>query len=163
MWRPVPDFPYEVSDAGEVRRVGSVRTLRATPAKRGGYLQVSLWTDGKGHTRMVHQLVALAFHGQRPSPDHHAAHRDGNKANNSTTNIEWLTRVENEADKIAHGTSNRGERNGSAKIADSVIAEILAAPRPRGYQTRLAEKHGVTQGAISNIIRGKRRSYECSR
>jgi hypothetical protein len=126
--------------------------------KRGGYLVVGLWHSGKGKLRPVHILVALAFRGPRPSPNHDAAHHDGNKLNNHWTNIFWKTRTENEADKVRHGTSNRGERNGQAKVTDSQAAEIATRARAGEKQADLAREFGLSGSAVSLISTGARRA-----
>ena len=157
-FRPVPFSPsYRVAENGTVRRITSAKPLRPCMLKRGGYLAVSLWENGKGKTWQVHQIVALTFLEKRPSPNHYVAHNDGNKHNNHWHNLRWATRAENEHDKIAHGKSNHGERNGSAKLTNPQVLAIRCWPRWRGYQTYLARQYGVTQSAISNIVRGKRR------
>lgn len=169
MNRPIPGYPHYVTDAGEVFREGSVNPLKPATAKRGGYLQIPLWTGGKGKTCYVHQLVALAFHGPRPSPRHHAAHRDGDKKNNTPTNVQWITKEENEADKILHGRTNRGERNGSAKVTDAQAAEIRERAKflPRstggvkfkkGALPALAAEYGISANAAWQIIHGYRRA-----
>lgn len=167
---PCPVSPsYEVSESGQVRRIGKAAWLSPALAKRGGYLQVSLWESGKGKTWWVHQLVALTFIGPRPSPKHDAAHFDGDKQNNHRTNLRWATRAENEADKVRHLRSNRGERNGSAKVTNAQAEEIRqrAATLPRssgGVRLRKAElpklaaDYGITASAPWQIINGTRRS-----
>lgn len=159
--RVVPGFPsYAVSASGRVGRIGTSTWLRQSPAKRGGYLVVSLWEKGKGRTKPVHQLVTLAFHGPRPSPSHDAAHGDGDKLHNHETNLRWATKAENEADKIRHGRSNRGERNGQAKLTDAQAREIIALVAGGARQHVVAAQFGITQGAVSNIVNGKRRCHE---
>lgn len=169
MRRPTICPSYSIDEVGNVFRNGSDVPLKAVEAKRGGYLQVSLWENGKGKTYYVHQLIALAFHGPRPSPRHHAAHRDGNKRNNTPINVEWITKEENEADKIKHGRSNRGERNGSAKITDAQAAEILIRAKAlarssggvrfkKGTLPTLAAEYGISANAVAQIIAGRRRS-----
>ena len=108
---------YCVTESGEVYRIGSDKPLRPVLNQSGGYLQVSLWERGKGRTWFVHHIVTIAFHGPRPSNRHHAAHRDGDKQNNAKENIRWITKEENEAEKVIHGTSNRGQRNGMSKTS----------------------------------------------
>lgn len=169
MRRSIPGFPsYEISPIGEVYRVGSTMPKSTVVAKRGGYLQISLWEKGKGYTCYVHQLIAFAFHGPRPSPRHHAAHRDGDKRNNTPLNVEWITKEENEADKIAHGTTNRGERNGGAKVSDAQAAKMIevakSLPRSsggkrlkKGALAQLAAEYGVTTSGAWQIINGYRR------
>jgi hypothetical protein len=115
---------YGVTEAGDV--VNLLTGLPLRPALRGksGYLAVSLWNYGSAKTWFVHQMVAITFHGPRPSSSHQASHADGNKLNNHRDNIRWITRAENERDKIAHGKSNRGDRNGMSRAARAARGEI---------------------------------------
>lgn len=59
-----------------------------------GYLRVYLSKNGKRKHHKVHRLVARAF---IPNPDNkpQVNHIDGNKHNNSITNLEWVTDEEN--------------------------------------------------------------------
>lgn len=167
--RRIPGWPaYCVSESGKVGRIGKPGWLSPSRSKRGGYLIVSLWTNNRGVTKPVHQLVAIAFIGPRPSRAYDCAHFDGDKGNNHWRNLRWATRAENEADKVRHGVSNRGERNGSAKLTDEQTVEIRrrASVLPRsaagvrvrkgGLQT-LAAEYSVTPSAIWQIINGYRR------
>lgn len=158
--RVVPGHPmYVVTESGKVGRIGKDTWLNPCVLKRGGYLAVSLWTGNRGKTRPVHQLVTEAFHGARPSRKHDAAHVDGDKWNNHHSNLRWSTRAENEADKVRHGKSNRGERNGHARLSDAQAREIRDRANRGENQGALAIEFGVTQSAISNIKRGVRRAY----
>ena len=51
---------YEVSNLGEVRSLISNRILK-TGKSFGGYIQVSLYKNGKGKTKKIHRLVSEAF------------------------------------------------------------------------------------------------------
>lgn len=109
-WRAVVGFAglYEVSDQGQVRRIGKSAVRgngRGGGARQGrvlaqhsrgdsGYRSVQLWRDGHYANRLVHTLVAEAFIGPRPEA-HDVNHIDGTKANNARTNLEYLTRSEN--------------------------------------------------------------------
>ncbi|KFG67137.1 hypothetical protein JH26_23885 [Microvirga sp. BSC39] len=44
---------------------------------------------------VVHRVVATAFHGPGPSPDHVVDHIDTNRLNNRAENLRWVTRLEN--------------------------------------------------------------------
>ena len=74
----------------------ATRKLRelATEETPKGYLRVYLYKDGKRKHHKVHRLVAHAF---IPNPEHKSQvnHIDGNKKNNSVTNLEWVTDEEN--------------------------------------------------------------------
>lgn len=96
-WRTVTIDPaYEVSDHGRVRRASTGR-LRAPAVNSRGYLKLNLSRIGRGRQRQayVHQLVAAAFLGERPSSDHDVDHLDFDRTNNTATNLRWLVHAEN--------------------------------------------------------------------
>ena len=62
------------------------------------------WTFGKPNDKTgymeiasvrVHRIVATAFHGDPPTPEHVVDHIDTNRRNNRPENLRWLTRLEN--------------------------------------------------------------------
>ena len=68
------------------RKLDDVWTFGTLNAETG-YLQI-------GRER-VHRIVATAFHGEAPSPEHVVDHIDNNRQNNRPENLRWLTRLEN--------------------------------------------------------------------
>ncbi len=60
-----------------------------------GYHCVALRKDGKVKVYRIHRLVAETFIGSAPSEEYQINHIDGNKANNSVDNLEWVTPKEN--------------------------------------------------------------------
>ena len=92
-WKEVGDgFDYSVSNSGRVRRNGSPRDKAVRD--RMGYLTVDLYKNGKRSTKRVNRLVAGAF---IPNPDNkpEVNHKDGNRHNNTVSNLEWATKLEN--------------------------------------------------------------------
>lgn len=79
----------------------TLRTLK--PKTQGKYLIVSYQADCKKIRHMyVHRLVAEAWIDNaygRP----YVNHKDGNRNNNTTGNLEWVTAKENTAHAIATG------------------------------------------------------------
>ena len=90
--KPIPNYyGYEVSSWGKVYRYG--REIRQE-ANGKGYLRVDLYNEnGRKHFK-VHRLVAEAFI-PNPKGKPQVNHKDGNKRNNSITNLEWVTDREN--------------------------------------------------------------------
>ena len=91
-WKTIEGFEnYEVSTWGNIR--GKYGVLKPYKNKKG-YLKVGLYKDGKNNKKRVNRLVAQAF-----IPNPHCLpqvnHKDGNKLNNSYTNLEWVTNEEN--------------------------------------------------------------------
>lgn len=57
-----------------------------------------------GQQRYVHRLACEEINGPPPTPEHQAAHNCGNPLCCNPLHLRWATRLENEADKVIHGT-----------------------------------------------------------
>lgn len=117
LWTSIPGYDgfYEVSNFGNVRSL-----TRFVPYGRhkgmvykgkdlkqfisGKYLSVKLSHAGVTKTVYTHELVLLAFEGQRPSMDERCEirHLDGDKLNNALSNLKYGTAKENMADRKIH-------------------------------------------------------------
>ena len=152
-WLTFPDCPnYEVSEQGEIRNARTGTVLSQCTLKRGNYRAVSLWQNNKGRTWPVHVVVAITYHGPRPSPKHEVAHRDGVRSHNAYRNLRWATRAENEADKRLHGTDNSGERNGSSKFGAQDIVQMRALFRQGVARRDIMARFKVEQSHLSRIL-----------
>lgn len=92
-----------------------------------------------------------------PCPDGmECCHEDGNPGNNALSNLRWGTTRDNQADRVRHGTSNRGERCGTSKLT---AEEVRAIRREyaEGWNTMVAvaKKYGVSQSSIFLIVHRK--------
>lgn len=95
IWRNIEGFngKFQISSWGRVRNAETGRILKPFKNKKG-YLKVSFYQKGKWVKKRVNRLVAIAF---LDNPDNlpQVNHKDGNKENNSITNLEWCTNKEN--------------------------------------------------------------------
>lgn len=126
---------YETTPDGKVYSVdsnwrGQGKRELVQSLNSHGYPSVRLIINGKRRRLMVHQLVAYAHVGDRPSPLHEVRHIDGNKEHNHYTNLAWGTRKENADDRERHGKTSRGEKH-SLAIKVSNQAEGTRAYRAR--------------------------------
>lgn len=103
-FKTIKQFPnYEIYEDGTIWRMehdsfgGSHLTRRKIKANKSknGYLTVSM-RDNKGRKRQmyVHRLVYMAFIGDIP-PKHEIDHIDGDRANNSPSNLRQCTHKAN--------------------------------------------------------------------
>lgn len=92
-YRKIPDFPYSVSEEGDVRNDQTGYVLKWFQSEHG-YCRVRLSRNKEVNNFFVHRLVASAF---IPNPENkrEVNHKDGNKTNNSVSNLEWVTSSEN--------------------------------------------------------------------
>jgi hypothetical protein len=126
-WKTVAEYPdFSVSTLGRVRRLGATRTLKLWSIQRG-YRQVGLWLDGIERRFVAHLLVAQAF---LPNPDlkPHVNHKDGNKANNRLSNLEWTTVKENNEHASSAGLRRFGTLHPMA-IRSTPAGKILASAK----------------------------------
>ena len=82
------------------------------------------WVSYEGKGWYAHRLACFLIHGEPPSRDHQSAHSCGNNVCINPAHIRWATPKENASDKIIHGTSARGERQGSSKLTEDDVREI---------------------------------------
>jgi hypothetical protein len=167
-WRQVVGFEgsYSVSSLGRVRSEARLRPYRGSarrqpervlrPGVRNGYPFVNLYRAGRPTMVDVHRLVLLAFVGKPPKPDMECAHGDGDTLNCAITNLRWATHRDNLADCVAHGTSNRGERHGMAKLTAS---QVLAIRADRRSHSACAAEFGISRGNVTHIKSGKAWSW----
>lgn len=153
IWKEIKGFPgYLISNHG---RVWSQKTKRErkTHRQHKGYWQVVLSYRNETKTIRLNRLVLFTFMGNAPSPVHQAAHRDGDKDNNSLSNLYWATPEENAADRKRHGTYRSGSDHPMAKLsnADLIFARWL---RSIGKSWKeIGEEVGVTADTISRRVR----------
>ena len=149
IWKDVPGFEgyYEVSDLGNVRRLGKSKLLKKT-VNKDGYHQYCFSVMGKHFNVCGHQLVALAFIGPRPQ-GMIPLHKDGNSTNNTPGNLRYGTNKENTADAVKHGTLPMGQSHGMSKLTEQQVSAIRASSGIT--QNELAALYRVSNGLISQI------------
>jgi NUMOD4 motif len=167
-WRPCVGFPaYEVSECGDVRRIQDSKTRKKGWRLRGfididGYLRYAMLdTAGVKYQTTGHRLVAEAFLGPAPSPDHEVAHNNGSRVSCHARDLRWATRFENNADRQVHDTAPKGERNPRATITESDVltirAEYRAIKMSRGERkvVELEARYGLCRATIIRIAKGQ--------
>lgn len=117
-----------------------------------GYPQARL----DGRRILVTRYICELVHGPPPSPHHETAHDCNNPSCFHAWCLRWATTVENNADKLIHGTHNRGERHNNVKLTEIDVRRIRAL----GITTSracIARQFGISTSHACSII--KRRSW----
>jgi hypothetical protein len=157
-WRDVIGFEglYKVSNFGQVQTVKTGEMKKQTIADGDKRPYLSLWKNNKIKVCRPHKLVMEAFVGVRPQ-GMECCHNDGNPQNNYLSNLRWDTPKNNHADKVKHGTTNRGERCAAAKLTLEQVNQIRQDNR---LQRIIATEYGVQQSQISRIKNGNRWQHD---
>lgn len=146
-WRPVVGRPrYQVSSHGRIFGP-SGRVLK--PYLAGKYLA---FRPGLGATNVyVHRAVAMAFHGA-PLDGQEVGHGDGNRFNNRADNLSWVTRGENAADRMRHGTTHKGKRFISVE-REARVLHLLAHRDQFGLSVNsIARLAGVSTWVVDKVV-----------
>ena len=149
VWKKVRGYDgYEVSDRGRVRSID--RTIQTTKGLRRykgrilnqtiatNYLSVMLSVKGNQKRFTVHRLVALHFI-PNPLNKEQVNHIDGDRLNNSASNLEWVTQSENM--KHAH-------KIGLIKMSEK---QLLALEKNR-HKGQMSGRVSVNQYALNGEL-----------
>lgn len=108
--------------------------------------------DGK-QVSAPNYLCELA-HGKAPTPEHETAHGCGRGGFGCMTkrHLRWATPKENAADRLIHGTDNRGTKNNMAKLTDDEVCQIRDILHAKAMkQIEIAAAYSVCKQTITNI------------
>lgn len=151
---------YEVSNFGNIRSLdrvvtdvnGKIRKVKGRDMKKtvnnAGYYVVNI---GKGNLQLVHRLVGEAFiYNDRDDRDC-INHIDGNKLNNHHSNLEWVTKGENNIHSHENNLSNVKKPIRGTNLKTGEIIDFESA--------RQAEREvGVSYRLISATCNGRQKS-----
>jgi len=143
---------YDVSDSGLVRNCKTGIILKMSYSSKG-YPQVNISINGKGWTKTVHRLVAIAF---IPNPENKPTvnHKDGNKLNNHYTNLEWCTCKENiqHAWETGLTTTRLGDDANASKYTEEQVQQVcVLLEENKLTNIEIANITGVTESIVSKI------------
>lgn len=164
-WKPVKGYEgyYEVSDTGIVRGLDRIvpdsktgtkrikgRTMKRAENKNksrdgDGYYVVNLRKLHTSRVVQVHKLVAEAF---LPNDFNLPTinHKDGDKHNNSVSNLEWATYSGNNLHALSHGLRHP---RGNAVVQKSLDGRIVAFYKSACDASR---QTGIGRSIISHCL-----------
>ena len=150
IWKDIADYEglYQVSNFGKVRALNYKRTHQIKlklPQNNGkGYLAVQLCKNNRRKWFLIHRLVAQAFL-KNPLGKDTINHKDGDRANNKVSNLEWATYAENNL----HSYRQNGKKPAKAKPVYCVeTGEVYES----SYDA--ARKTGLCQTSINRCANG---------
>lgn len=108
IWKPIKGFEskYEISNLGRLKNIKTNHILKMTN-QYGDYFSVILYDETHKKSTRIHRLVAEHF---IDNPNNYPCvnHKDMNKQNNCTDNLEWCTYSYNTKDAINKGANVLG-------------------------------------------------------
>lgn len=150
---------YFISSDGEVYsdKYKDRRKLKLRKNSKG-YLYVNLCKDGKYRSIEVHRLVAQEFL-QDFSSSLQVNHIDGNKENNSMSNLEMVSQADNIKHAVDTGllTPKHGKDHWASKLCDEDIIRIrkLYSEGTKVCDIYKMYKDKISRETISQIVNNR--------
>lgn len=151
IWKQYKSTNYEVSNCGNIRRVGAKQNRKIQDNGKG-YKCLILRINGESKTHYVHRMVAEMF---IPNPNNleQVNHKDEDKSNNNIDNLEWISKQDN----LAYGTRNERSAKGRSIVVHQYDLEgnyINSYPSAR----EASRQTNINQGSISKCCKGERKT-----
>ena len=179
----IDGFPnYLVTSYGRILSIKGKQIKEMKQCNNKGYMYICLCKNNNKKSFRVHRLVAQTF---IPNPYNKSEvnHKDENPSNNSISNLEWCTHIENinygNRTNKARISNSDGRRKGKnhynfgkhlssktkIKIAKTkfkkVMGKSLTEPKVLVFKSVVsAEKCGFNPRNISNCCNGRRKSHK---
>lgn len=172
-WKKISrNTSYSINENGEIRNDKTGTIKKPYINKANGYLTVDLYSGNVATKVTVHRLIAEAF---IPNPENKPCidHADGNRQNNSISNLRWASYSENnsrfntngvrsEKIKVTHFKEIRKKRGGG-HVSWGEIDLIMFFDKI----SDAADYFSVTQSNLTPLLksgcigkRGKMRGYK---
>jgi hypothetical protein len=146
IWKEIDGFigKYWVSILARVKKIiGDMEKIYSISSKTKGYTTIRL--DYKIYS--LHRIVANTFI-NNPDNKSEVNHKDGNKKNNCSDNLEWVSHYENLRHAFDTGLLFR--------LSDDKRNEVRNLYKTGNYSYRnLASMFNVSLGTIQSILKGK--------
>lgn len=166
IWRQYPyGNLYEISNYGRVKRKEYKTTnnhilpeiILKWQYSNDGYAYVGVNTEktgGKLKNRRVHVLVAETFL-DNPMLLPQVNHIDGNKLNNTVSNLEWVTAKDNCQDRATNNLQPHKTYTYKGKLPKEIREEILFRLNTENISRRqIAKEYNVSHTTINSLVNG---------
>ena len=163
IWRPIIETKgfIEVSNEGRVRSwLGGNSRILKTQIDNNGYHRIRVTIERSKMSYKIHREVAKAFIN---NPDNlpQVNHKDGNKDNNSVSNLEWVTNKENAHhaiknglwDSVFEGSKRENENRKKPVIAYRIDGDY---PHTRYYNSISEAERDIGSRHICDVLKHKR-------
>ena len=156
-------FNYFANEDGTIYSEKTNKIL-SPQLDKNGYEKVQMISiDGARHRYSVHRLILENFNPVENMENLQVNHIDGNKRNNSLSNLEWCTCKENVAYAIIHNlrADQKGDKNPAAILSETQVLGIIERLKNHDYRIYhdIAKDYGVSDDYIGQIKRKERWKY----
>lgn len=161
LFKNIPNTVYSIDITGAIVKTGRISQLKPHTGK-DGYVRIALYANNKRVCKYVHRLVAEVFL-DNPDKLPEVNHIDGNRSNNNSVNLEWITTSKNvkyaydSGRKIAPHLGKLGADNHNSKPVIGIHKDTGSVITFPGASDA-ARNIGKNKSSIINVIAGRRKT-----
>jgi predicted DNA-binding protein (UPF0251 family) len=151
---------YETTQVGRVWNKKTGREVFGS-VNTNGYRCFKIWLpELKISKRIYHHRFVAQQHGSNPENLPHVNHKDGNKLNNATWNLEWVTHKQNMIHAWNNGLLPKpphvpGEKAGNHKLSWEQVEKIRSRHLQGHSNVDIAKRFGMHQSTIARAVKGQ--------
>ena len=148
----IKGFPnYVINSDGTVMNVTTGRYLKEE-VTANGYARVTLSAFGVTKRYLLHRLIAELFIVGRSSDRNIVNHKDCNKLNNKSSNLEWATMQENVDHAVANKRYDVGEDHTNSKYGNETVACIYTSYKLGMSRKTIMETYSVPKSLCDDVL-----------
>lgn len=171
-WKDIEGYEgsYMISNHGRVKSMKreafngfqmiQIKERIMKPCLNRGYVYVTLCKDGVHKSLKVHRLVAISFL-NNPNNDKYVDHIDGDKSNNKSFNLRWVTHKENvnNPNTLKKQSSLQLNNKSTSKKVNQISIETGCILNTYPSVMEASRQTGIDSRRISDVCLGKRDDF----
>lgn len=148
---------YLISEDGYVLNEKTKRILKQQD-NGNGYKKITMTIQGIQIQKYLHRLVAENYI-NNPKNKKQVNHKNGDKSDNRSANLEWVSNSENQIHAHKNGLKKNGNNLWNGKFSKEDLDKIKELDKSGVKRYLIAEKMNCSKSTISDILNGKRYLY----
>lgn len=155
-WLQIIECPnYVISDTGLIKNIRT-NYIRKNMLKKDGYLHITLFYNKRFYHYLVHRLLMITFKPINFQENLQVNHINGIKTDNDITNLEWVTRSENQKHACRTGlVSNKGINNNFSILSNKDVLNIRRLSIEGVKNNVIGKLYKTSPSNVSAIINRK--------
>lgn len=148
--------PYFINKRGLVYSIKTKRFIKPQKNKYGYYV-LHLHVDGKTYTSNLHRCVATVWKPKGFDKNKDVDHVDGDKDNNKSSNLEWVSKRVNIKRAYENGLKRgfRGDESPATRYSDNSVRKAFQIVSEGGIVAEASEKSGIPKSYLYTMLRNE--------
>ena len=148
----IKGFPnYAINSDGTIMNIKTGKYLKEE-ITANGYSRITLSAFGVTKRYLTHRLIAELFVLGRTTDKNVVNHKDANKLNNKSTNLEWVSAQENVDHAVSNNLYKVGEEHPNSRYGNETIACMYTSFKLGMSRKEIMETYNVPKSLCDDVL-----------